>query len=152
MDEEKELLELEAELKRLRPAAPSRELLARLESQLSPGRRAPLWGLWVALPVAAGLAVAAAIGVRRDSILPAAQPPAPAATIAAAPAFKPVSADDLLVGARDEGYVTLGDGTQARRTRQSYVDTITWEDPGNHASLRWSVPRQEVRIEPVSFQ
>jgi hypothetical protein len=153
MDEETELLNLEAELKRLRPVAASRPLLARLESELSPRRSAPFWGGWLALPAAAGLALVAAIGLRRDAILPAAQPSAPApASFGAAPAFKPVSADDLLVGARDDGYLTMSDGTRARRTRQSYVDTITWEDPGSHASLRWSVPRQEVRVEPVSFQ
>jgi hypothetical protein len=48
--------------------------------------------------------------------------------------------------------VTLADGTAARRVRSSYVDTITWKNPKTNASLRWSVPRDEVRVMPVVFQ
>jgi hypothetical protein len=68
------------------------------------------------------------------------------------PAYKPVSAENLLYAQSDEGLVTLADGTTARRYRSSYVDTITWKDPRTQASLRWSVPRTEERVVPVSFQ
>jgi hypothetical protein len=78
--------------------------------------------------------------------------PAPDGSLANAAAFKPVAAENLLVEARDEGYVTLDDGTTARRVRRSYVDTITWQDPRTNASLVWSVPREEVRVVPVLFQ
>jgi len=70
----------------------------------------------------------------------------------AAPAFRPVAAENVLYAAQDEGLVALADGTPARRVRSSYVDTITWKNPRNNASLRWSVPREEVRVVPVVFQ
>ena len=60
--------------------------------------------------------------------------------------------EDGLVRARDEGFVTLDDGTPARRERLVFVDTITWSDPRTNASLTWTVPREEVRVVPVSFQ
>ena len=65
---------------------------------------------------------------------------------------KPVAAEKVLYAARDEGLVTLEDGTTARRERLSYVDTITWKNPRTNASLTWSVPREEVRVVPVHFQ
>jgi len=66
--------------------------------------------------------------------------------------FKPVAAQNILLDSQDEGYVTLADGRTARRVRQSYLDRITWKNPRTNASLTWSVPREEVRITPVSYE
>jgi hypothetical protein len=63
-----------------------------------------------------------------------------------------VSSDKTLYAQSDDGVVTLADGTTARRYRSSYIDTITWKNPQTQASLRWSVPRTEERVIPVSFQ
>ena len=152
MDElDTELEALEAELKWLRPTVPSRRLWVRLERDLALRRRTGAW-LWLALPAAAALAVT--IGLRHSSLFAArpVQPPAPTDYAAEAPAFRPVAAEDLLVGAREAGRLTLEDGTPAREMAASYIDTITWEDSQNHASVRWSVPREEVRVVPVSYQ
>ncbi|MEY2880005.1 MAG: hypothetical protein RLZZ15_2385 [Verrucomicrobiota bacterium] len=111
------------------------------------------WWLW-----SGSLAAAAAIAVLVTSLAvrgpgPAIRPDAtPRGTLGAAPAFKPVSAENVLVSARDEGLLTLEDGTAARRERLRYVDTITWRDPRTNASVRWTVPREEVRVVPVLFQ
>jgi hypothetical protein len=141
-----DLDELEAELKRLRPAAPSADLAARVERALD----APRWNLmaWAALPLAAALVGVVFLKEKTavTSVVPAPEP----AKVAAA--FKPVSADNVLYDHRDEGLVTLTDGTTARRSRSSYVDTITWKHPGTQASLRWSMPRTVERVVPVSFQ
>ena len=145
-----ELHSLEAELQRLRPAAPARELLARLEADLAPAARRPRvsWWWWAgALPAAAVLAVGFIFAERRT-----AESGAPAHALAAAEVFKPVAAENVLYAVSDEGLVTLDDGTAARRERLSYVDTITWKNPRTHASVRWSVPREEVRVVPVKFQ
>jgi hypothetical protein len=172
MDED--LKQLEAELKRLRPAAPTRDFLARVARELdapapvvAPARRAtPLWWLWAgALPAAAALAVMITLAVRhRQSpavatppvavVTPSPSKPTPAEELIAesAAAFKPVAAENVLYAARDEGLVTLADGTPARRERLNYVDTITWKDPRTNASVRWTVPREEVRVIPVKFQ
>ena len=171
-----ELSQLEAELKRLRPAAPTRDFLARIERELAapiappaaaPGRRAaPLWWLWAgALPAAAALAVMITLAVRNRTQSTALTAAArPTASIAVAPipstpeptaleaAFKPVSAENILYAAQDEGLVTLDDGTPARRERLNYVDTITWKNPRTNASVRWTIPREEVRVIPVKFQ
>lgn len=160
MDEE--LKKLEAELKRLRPVAPSLAVAARIERELTRPARRPrpagrmLW--WVALPLAAAVALV----WNRRSDLPAPGVPARVPAVAAAApgpgaagdeaAFKPVGAENVLVSARDEGVVTLADGTMARRERLQYVDTITWRNSRTRASLQWSVPREEVRIVPIVFQ
>ncbi len=163
-----DLQQLEAELKRLRPAAPTRDFLARVERELSlpvaaPVRRraAPRWWLWAgALPAAAAFAVMLTLGLRHRQAPAAASPsPFPAVPIAVAvpaaelPApFKPVAAENVLYAAQDEGLVTLADGTPARRERLNYVDTIVWKNPRTNASVRWTVPREEVRVVPVKFQ
>lgn len=145
-----ELLELEAELKRLRPVAPSPVAAARVERALGASRRT--WA-WAALPLAAAL-----LGfLLLESQQPAPVPVAPAHPVTAKPAavaakYKPVSAENVLYDLRDEGLLTLNDGTTVRRYRGSYVDTITWKDPRTQASLRWSVPRTVERVVPVSFQ
>jgi hypothetical protein len=150
---DKELHDFEAELTRLQPAAPSRALEQRIEREL---RSAPVsrsharvsWVWFVALPAAAAVAILLS---RPDVQLPArertaAQPP-PAAEV-----LKPVAAENVLYSARDEGLVELEDGTPARRERLQFVDTITWKNPRTNASLRWTVPREEVRVVPISFQ
>lgn len=161
-----EFHQLEAELKRLRPAVPAKALLARLQSELAPtetvARAAPpsratrAWWLWAgALPAAAALVLAFVFLSRREAGQAPAAPAMARATGAAARAsevFKPVAAENVLYAVSDEGLVTLDDGTSARRERLSYVDTITWKNPRTNASVRWTVPREEVRVVPVKFQ
>lgn len=148
-----DLPQLEAELKRLRPVALSPDLWRRVEMDLQPAavqkKIFPGWA-WIALPAAAALAVAAWFSTRQDAT--PARNLIPVAVAAPTPQFKPVSAENVLLDARDEGYVTLTDGTPARRVRQSYVDTITWKNSTTNASLVWSVPREEVSVVPVRFQ
>jgi hypothetical protein len=170
MDEE--LLKLEEELKRLRPAAPTRDFLARIAREIDPPaaeapvvrRPARLWWLWAgALPAAAALAVLLTFSMRtRPAARSAAVPLAVAATAKpsvaeqlvaeSTAAFKPVAAENVLYSVLDEGLVTLEDGTPARRERFNYVDTVTWKNPRTNASVRWTVPREEVRVVPVKFQ
>ena len=131
---------------------------------------------------AAGLSIAAAIAVaaffisRRAAapatpltpvqvaVTPAAVAPAPAdpatpgkwvvqeITPAEAALFKPVASENVLYAVKDEGLVTLDDGTAARRERLNYVDTIIWKNPRTNASVKWTVPREEIRVVPVKFQ
>lgn len=147
-----ELQQLEAELKRLEPKAPSAGLRRRVANDLAPrgaaNRRLGLSWAW-----AGGLAAAAGLALLLTQ-RPEIEPPRPRApTVAAGAAMmKPVAAENILVAAQDEGFVTLEDGTTARRARLKYVDTITWKNPQTNASLTWTVPREEVRVIPVSFQ
>lgn len=148
------LQELEAELKRLRPIAPSRSLTENIGRKLAARPRRNVWA-WTALPLAAMVAGFVLLQERPVAPTPtvAIAPPIPAPAMApASTPYKPVSAENLLYDQSDEGLVTLADGTPARRTRRSYVDTITWRNPNTQASLKWSVPRTEERVIPVSFQ
>jgi len=145
--------ELEAELRRLRPIGPSQHLMVALEDGLRderPVAREPR-RIWVALPIAAALAALLALAptLRRDR---AALADSGANRDFPAAAFTPVSARNLLLSARDEGYVTLADGTLAHQVRRSFVDTITWKNSATRASLVWTVPREEIRATPVTFQ
>jgi hypothetical protein len=149
-----DLEKLEAELKRLRPAAPAPALAARIGRDLAarPAQDglAPMHRLWaVALPAAA-----AAVALLLQFVPPEAERGAAPVSAFVAPdtALKPVAAENLLVAARDEGLVTLADGTTARRERLQFVDTIVWKNPSTRASLTWTVPREEVRVVPVVFQ
>ncbi len=151
-----EFQDLETELKRLRPVAPSALARARVERELAAPRPSRL--AWLALPLAAAVAGLAYLQ-NHVAVMPAetrpGQPSLAHAASAPAPksfAYKPVSAENVLYDVRDEGMVTLADGTAARRYRSSYVDTITWKNPRTQASLRWSVPRTVERVIPVSFQ
>ncbi len=149
MDEE--YLELEAELKRLRPVAPPPELAARIGVELGARRRRNMWWAWTALPAAAALVFL--LGRPEHPTEPSAVASSRVfAPMIVSPTFKPVAAENVLLSARDEGLVNLPDGSTARRVRQSYIDTITWKDPRSQASLKWSVPREEERVVPVVFQ
>jgi hypothetical protein len=139
---------LEAELKSLTPAAPSAELASRIDAELhrpAHGARPVWWAALGALPLAAAVAVLVAWPMGRRT-------PSPASPKSAADVLKPIAAQQVLYSAADEGLVTLDDGTMARRQRLQFVDTIKWQNPRTHASLTWSVPREEVRMVPVRFQ
>jgi hypothetical protein len=165
--------DLEAELKRMRPCAPSSELQSRLAATLdrpaAPAaqpvsidrsvifRRAWRWVRWPAA-VAAAVVLALVVTRRTDPVLPRADQTAhpvggneagPFAAATAADLYEPVSAENVLYDSRDEGLITLDDGTAAHRVFQCYLDTYTWRNPRTNASLRWTVPRDELRVIPV---
>jgi hypothetical protein len=158
-----DLLQLEAELKRLRPIAPSKALVARVRQELAGQSPAPahfrLHWLWATLlPAAAMVAIVVALfsqkpdlSAGRPKATPDASPTAGGTESTREAPFKPVSAENVLVAASDEGLVTLEDGTPARRERRHYVDTIMWKNPRTNASLTWTVPREEVRVVPIAF-
>lgn len=146
------LNDLENELAALQPVRPSRRLEQRIAAELAPRRRVN-WA-WMALPMAAAFAVVFAwqtLGVRQPIEPTSVENPAVESS-EPTPVFKPVATQNLLYAARDEGIVMLDDGRKARRTSRSYVDTVVWRDPQSNASVTWSVPREEVRLTPVSFQ
>ena len=160
--------QLEVELKSLRPTAPSARVSAGIDAELAtavvsePPRvvrhTSRVWWLWAAaLPAAAAVTLATFVWARRSPIgvvprgagttLEGAQSAAAAAEL-----YKPVAAENVLYAVSDEGLVTLEDGTAARRERLQFVDTITWKNPRTNASVRWTMPREEVRVVPVKFQ
>lgn len=133
------------------------------------------WFSWQ-MAAAAGVALAVSLGVWRRQ---AAETPAPHApdpqtfaevdrrasepsvlapsseaeprALATRDTYRPVKAANVLYDLQDEGPVLLEDNTPARRVRARYVDTYTWKNPATNSSLKWSVPRDEVRVMPASF-
>jgi hypothetical protein len=154
-----DLKALEQELERLRPRAPSPRLLSALERELASTRPAPLLAfpgrrLWA---WAAALVMACAVGLvlRFAEVIPAG-----GATVATGEkpsgsvpveGYTPVTAERTIYASADEGFITLADGTAARRVRNQFVDTIVWRDASSNASVRWSVPGEEIRLLPASF-
>lgn len=55
----------------------------------------------------------------------------------------------IVVQGGDLDYVTLPDGSSARRYRIRSLETVSWIDPRTKASLRWTLPREDVRVVPV---
>lgn len=176
MDES--LQQLEDELKSLRLRSPSPQLVDRLTDELAAetdGLAAPVrhyttatnLGSWKWLGWrAAGLAAALAVGATVTFVVFKSQPPAatePSARLAVntpvnpAPAerpadrYQPVAAANVLYDVKDEGTVEMAGGASARQVRARYVDTYTWKNPRNNASIKWTVPRDEIRVLPASY-
>lgn len=166
MDEN--LQEFENELKRLSPRSLPDTLVQRLEHELGPIRaprryttatslRSWKWAGWAL----AGAAVVA-IGIFAGSISRSPTPAAPltslgpremttSAAATVANRYEPVRASSVLYEMQDDGVTTLPDNTQGRQVRYRYVDTYTWKNPATKASLKWSVPRDEVRLVQASL-
>jgi hypothetical protein len=64
--------------------------------------------------------------------------------------FKPVSVKQQVLETQDLGFVTLSDGSTAKKVYEKAVDTYTWRDAKTNASLSWSIPREELRTEAVT--
>lgn len=166
------LQELENELKRLTPRRPSSALMRALENEL--GREATVaaasrysaatslrswkWATWSLAGVAAALALVAVVQINRQPakvsapVVASTEPTvAPKPAVAPVNRYEPVKATSVLYDMKEDGAATLPDQTEGRQVRYRYVDTYTWRNPATKASLRWSVPRDEVRLVRASL-
>jgi hypothetical protein len=172
MDES--LQELENELKTLQPRrAPdrwleqvNRELAAELPATARPRYASATnlgswkWLSWRTAGLAAVLALAVIAGVVSSRrVEPVVASPGLAATPkpeAMAPAnvvaYEPATAANVLYDLTDEGVIEVDGETSARQVvRARYVDTYTWKNPRSNASIKWTVPRDEIRVMPASY-
>ena len=166
-----DLSELEAELKQLRPLAPSAELTSRIERALEQASTStPTAGVlprpkirvnWLALGF--GVAAAAAflmlarvkvdeVPRQEQRVAAATQPPvrsqAPAPT-----GLVPDGLTRVVYNTRDEGLVFPEEVERpVRRVRSRSRETLQWKDASTGASLRVSYPTEEVELIPVSGQ
>lgn len=165
------LQELENELKRLTPRRPSPALLQALERELGPeavasaprystatSLRSWKWATWSLAGAAAGIALVAVVQFNHQPIkasapILATTAPAAATKPAVVPVnrYEPIKASSVLYDMKEDGAATLPDQTEGRQVRYRYVDTYTWKNPTTKASLRWSVPRDEVRLVRASL-
>jgi len=162
--------ELEAELRKLRPAAVSDELTAKVERALvlekgtstptsAISRRKPGSIDWrflgFGLAAAAALMLLAKIGTDRpakNQAAVAALTPSPTRNVPSC-RFIPTGMTQVVYGTRDEGLV-FADGAEnpVRRMRYRTRETLQWRQPETGASLRVSYPSEEVVFMPVPGQ
>jgi hypothetical protein len=178
MDES--LQQLEDELKAMQPRRARADWTDRIQRELAaelPASARPRyvtastlgswkWLGWRTAGLAAALALmatVATISLRQappaatpEPVSPLATTQVPALTPVAVPvrepaAYQPVAAANVLYDLQDEGLVKADDGTTARQVRARYVDTYTWKNPRSNASIKWTVPRDEIRVMPASY-
>jgi len=130
-----ELQELEAELKRLRPRAPSELCEARVAAALAKASSTGVWGRAWRLLALSGVAAALALAVGLTK------------TTSANAALSPVAVENEVCDTHEDGVVKLADGSKVWRTRIQYVDTVRWSDGGR--TLTMTTPREELRIVPL---
>lgn len=168
---DKDTKEFENELKSLQPRRASshwldqvnRELAAELPASARPRFTSATnlnswkWLGWRTTGFAAALVLGATVAlVSFRQSRPAATPPVLAASPAPMPpaavtVYQPVTAANVLYDLKDEGEVLIDGAAPSRQVRARYVDTYTWKNPHNNASIKWTVPRDEVRVVSASF-
>ncbi len=164
--------ELEAELKKLRPAAISTELSARIERGLNeptgatatagvlPKRRnfrLNWFALGLGLAAAAAFVLLARVNVPRPATPQrnvASITPMPSTPMTAANSnFVPAGLTQVVYNTRDEGLLfRQGADQPVRRLRSRTRETLQWRNPETGASLRVSYPSEEVTLVPVPGQ
>lgn len=175
------LLEFEEELKALTPRRLESRLMDRVASELNapmvvnssvqPNRASVAkhfvvsrWMSSGAIGIAAALAVVAVItlsskneksirpvtpGISATELIPVQNKSA--GSLLSDNAYQPIAAANVLYEMKDEGPAVVKGENSERRVRYRYVDTYTWKNPRNNASLTWSVPRDEIRVQPAQF-
>src|SRR5882724_1565866 len=153
-DNPHEFTELEAELRALRPSPLSEDFILRVERSLAApsssrfSAKNRLSFEWVSWPIAASF-VGAMAWLSHGASPAAVDTPSGTGEAAAFATYKPVGAENILYDVREEGLTTMADGTPARQVRDRYMDVITWKNAAATSSVRWTVPRDEVRLVPI---
>jgi hypothetical protein len=162
-----DFFELEADLKRLQPAAVSVVLTLQVENALlqKPGPIIASAGIFAPrqsartswLPFGLGLAAAIALFAIALSLSHRAPDKTVASSASSAAIsteeFQPSSVTRVVYDTRDEGLLFPNSSPQPlRRTHYQTRETMQWRNPGTGASLRVSYPAEEVVLTPVSFQ
>jgi hypothetical protein len=165
-----EFLELETELRRLRPLRPSSGLLVRIEVALADAGKVSDHAItphrfrvnWIG--VAAGLAVAAAfLLLARVDFHPGVKPSVATVTTATAtnappqnvvaPNYEAAGLTQVVYSKQDEGLVfPSGAAEPLRKMRWNKREILSWQDRRSGAQLRVSYPAEEVKLIPVSGQ
>ena len=160
--------ELENQLRKLRPARPSADLISRIDRAFNEDagststagvlpRERQFHFNWLSL----GLGLAAATALMLFAFVRLQQPAPKTPTVASsspAPAILndqlvPAGLTQVLYHTRNEGLHFAGNSSQPmRRMRSQTRDTLQWRNPKTGATLRISYPREEVSLLPVSGQ
>jgi len=165
--------ELEGELKKLRPARASGELISRIEGALADAAQSNIirpqsrpsgsdfrisWlGLGLGLAAAATFLIVARVDLRpgdktKQTTLASATPTLEQKA-AALPNYQPTGLTQVVYGRHDEGLVFPRGATgPSRRVWTAKRETLRWRDRETGAQLAVSYPAEEVTLIPVSGQ
>jgi len=167
--------EIENELRKLRPAAPSPILFERIRAGIKERRSLvrrwggletahPWWSLGFGLAAAAVLILFAVVTMERrhdqretvaqTSTASETRPTPLEAERSISPSrFVPAGGTNVVYNTRDEGlHFARGSERPLRRVRYNTQQTWRWRNPETGASLRVSYPSEEVVLIPVSGQ
>ncbi|MGH8094728.1 MAG: hypothetical protein ACREIF_14865 [Chthoniobacterales bacterium] len=161
--------ELEAELKRLRPAPVTGELVARIGRALAKPETVPTAGVsprpvaristWWSLGLGlTGVAALLLLGLGFFAGPPRGQPnlaqKAPVPSTPLTSGLEPSALTQIVYRQHDEGLVFSPNQSEPllRRVRYDTRETMQWRNPQTDASLRVSYPAEQVVLTPVSFQ
>jgi hypothetical protein len=150
--------EIEKELGRLRPVAPSDALKAKLERALEEPPSTPfksLYRLWplIGLATAAGLIVVAIFipktsdDLKSGSTVNLEEP----SQDSALNTFEPMRAEQRLMEAFDDGIVFTAGHDAVRKLRYQFVDTLTMVDNNDGSVFTMEIPREEILFVPVTL-
>ncbi len=159
------LQELENELQALQPRRADARWLKRIDrdlaAELPPTARPRYatatnlaswkWLGWRSVGLAAALVLVAAVSFVNFRPVEAAPAPEAPVAVTEAAVYQPVTAANVLYDLKDEGPAAMAGETAARQVRARYVDTYTWKNPRTNASIKWTVPRDEIRVLPASY-
>jgi hypothetical protein len=167
---ENDFTELENQLRKLRPAQPSAELITRVERGLAEEGSTSTAGVlprerrfhfnWLSL----GLGLAAATALVMLALIRLHQPakktpsvastsPAPAISTTSNAQFVPAGLTQVVYHTRDEGvHFPTNSQQPMRRVRSHTRETLQWRNPRTGASLRISYPSEQVSLVPVNGQ
>jgi len=161
---------LENQLRKLRPARPSPELINRIEQALAEPETSTStagvlprerrfhfnWlSLGLGLAAAAALVLFATVQLRRPAIKnPNVAAVTPKVSSATTPLqFVPIGLTQVVYHTRDEGVHFPNNSPQPmRRVRSRTRETLQWNNPKTGATLRISYPKEQVSLLPVSGQ
>jgi hypothetical protein len=166
--------EIENELKKMRPAAPSPVLFERVEEALeNSADREPAgshdtrwWRRFTGSPYGIGISLAAAAVLlllvrihldrpepRGGQVAQSSPDPTRETTPVYANRFIPAAATQVVYNKRDEGLqFASGYEQPLRRLRYQTRETMQWRNPATGESLRVSYPSEEIVLIPVSGQ
>lgn len=167
-----EFSDLEAELKQMRPAAPSAALVTRIERALEEAatstpsagvlpRRPTVRFNWFTLGFGVAAAAAFLLLIRpnverapQKAPAVASMKPTPGSTVTRPmQAMVPDGLTRVVYNTRDEGlHFPQNSDQPMRRRRARSRETLQWKDSQTGASLRVSYPTEEVELIPVSGQ
>jgi negative regulator of sigma E activity len=159
--------ELEDQLRKLRPARPSADLVTRIERALAEETSTPTAAVlprerrfhfnWFSL----GLGLAAAAALVLFAFLRLQQPVKTTPSVASTSPAPAISNDQLVPAGltqvvyhtRDEGlHFPSGSNQPMRRVRSHTRETLQWRNPKTGATLRISYPQEQVSLTPISGQ